>query len=235
VKWFGNQLLRLVLLFIAVVLVFYAVLDSGLIPMSREAWTFCHTLRFHYMAIGSFFGWILSRVIEQYRRSFFASYGFQALALVSLGYYFFVGINAGRLSIVLDVVLGVLYGTLILNVAVAPKRLIRLEWEPLVYLGKISYGIYMYHMTADYALRIAFRALGLTGYISVTMSIVYAGLLLSVTFVMAHLSFKYFESFFIRAVADRNYTSADGEGYPRRHTLQSVGGSTASPSPPKAS
>jgi peptidoglycan/LPS O-acetylase OafA/YrhL len=47
--------------------------------------------------------------------------------------------------------LGLLFGWLIVNVSSNPVRLFSLEHSVTDYLGKISYGIYMYHMPVVYA------------------------------------------------------------------------------------
>ena len=63
--------------------------------------------------------------------------------------------------------------------------LVRLhQWRPIVYTGKISYGLYLYHWPIFLWLR-----RGLTG----TNTFVLAGLTLVLTFVVAHVSYRYLE------------------------------------------
>lgn len=58
------------------------------------------------------------------------------LYIVSTGFYF---------PVVNNLMHGIVFSILILNLAANPQSLINQEWKPLNYLGKISYGIYMYH------------------------------------------------------------------------------------------
>lgn len=44
-----------------------------------------------------------------------------------------------------NLIYGLLYGTVILNIAANPKSILRLENTTLTFLGRISYGIYIYH------------------------------------------------------------------------------------------
>jgi peptidoglycan/LPS O-acetylase OafA/YrhL len=71
------------------------------------------------------------------------------------------------------------------------------EWEPLVYLGKISYGIYMYHMIADYAVRQAFTMSHLDGKENLALVLLYGAAVLGIAVVIAHLSYRYVESYFL--------------------------------------
>src|SRR5262249_2606325 len=122
---------------------------------------------------------------------------FQWVNLLILGYHYVFGIPAGHLAWALDVPLAFLYGTLIMNVSVIPDRLLNLEWQPLTHLGKISYGIYMYHMAADYLLRLGLSRYTFSPRPVMLMTSLYSIGVLTVTAATAHLSFKYFESYFI--------------------------------------
>ncbi len=56
--------------------------------------------------------------------------------ILSTGFY---------LPVVSNMLHGIMFSILILNLASNSQSVINLEWQPLNYLGKISYGIYMYH------------------------------------------------------------------------------------------
>ncbi|NVJ48567.1 MAG: acyltransferase [Cytophagia bacterium] len=85
-----------------------------------------------------------------------------------------------------------LFGLIILNFSVNDKIRITLENRVLNYLGKISYGLYMYHPIAiSLAISIGLM-LGLnTNWFFYPVS-------MSITIVMAGLSYEYFESFFLK-------------------------------------
>jgi peptidoglycan/LPS O-acetylase OafA/YrhL len=86
----------------------------------------------------------------------------------------------------------VFFGVGILNLASNPRPLFRLEWGPLNYLGKISYGMYMYHQIAVVA------ALQLVRPQSAAASIG-AGLLAYLgSIALAHLSYTLMEQPFLR-------------------------------------
>lgn len=83
-----------------------------------------------------------------------------------------------------------LFGFIILNLAVNPAVGKPLEWEPLRYLGRISYGIYMYHLAV------------IVGVVNVLLAIdrvhdvLLYPLVFGVTIGVSALSFRYFEGFF---------------------------------------
>jgi len=163
--------------------------------VSPETATFIHTLRFHYMAVGAAFAWVLSYAYPWYAQSVFARPWFQCVTVGLLATYFTVGVPGIDNVWILDVPLSVLYGSLIMAVSVAPKRMLNLEIQPLIRLGEISYGIYMYHMTADYLLRFGLsrvtQRLGAGPAVPVTIA--YALGLLAITVGIAELSFRWFE------------------------------------------
>jgi peptidoglycan/LPS O-acetylase OafA/YrhL len=88
-----------------------------------------------------------------------------------------------------------LFGVVVLNAALNPRTIYRLENRPMVFLGKISYGIYMYHM---FCLGIAFvvaRAITRNFW---TEYLVYASLAVGLTILVSWASYRWVESFFLR-------------------------------------
>ena len=89
-------------------------------------------------------------------------------------------------------------GTIMLFFAVLGlASLGRFKW--LIYLGKISYGLYVFQFIG---IRVALRPANIlaahTHLSTTTVSFFQNGLALVLTFVMAHLSYRYLESFFLR-------------------------------------
>jgi peptidoglycan/LPS O-acetylase OafA/YrhL len=151
------------------------------------------------MAIGSLFSLVLFRWRDRYEHSILATRSCQtAIVMIVLYHYVFGLPGTGRA--VVDVALAFLYGMLILNVSVLPNRVVNLEVRPLVHLGQISYGIYMYHMTIDYLLRTALGRMNPSGPAWV-VSTVYMGTLLGATIAVAHVSYTRFETLFTRTTA----------------------------------
>ena len=194
-KWFGHRMLWLSGAFIALTFGFYAIYSADLFPMSDELSSFLWHLRFHYMAVGSFFAWLLFYKGRWYRESVFAGIPFQCLTLAVLVYHYIWGFP-GRAG--LDAILALCYGSLILSVSVAPKRLLNLEWEPLIYLGKISYGVYMFHMFGDYIVRAVFLKAHLSGHDDGRLFFGYFLAAALVTIGCAALSYRYIEHHFLR-------------------------------------
>ncbi len=89
-------------------------------------------------------------------------------------------------------VYSILFGIIILNLATNPKVIINLEIQPLKFLGKISYGLYMYHVIA-----IAI-SLKLLSYISITNWIIQYALSIGLSVLISTISYNYLESYFIR-------------------------------------
>jgi len=84
---------------------------------------------------------------------------------------------------------------IIVYLASAPKTLISLNSKWLDYLGKISYGIYMYHYIP---IVIAIRIAEQMGWFKpLYMSLFVCGFTFPVTILMAHFSYKYYEKWFL--------------------------------------
>jgi peptidoglycan/LPS O-acetylase OafA/YrhL len=89
----------------------------------------------------------------------------------------------------------VLFSIVVVNAALNPRNIYRLETPVLNFLGKISYGIYMYHMMC---IGIAFAIVrALTGNVVVQNILLYI-LSIALTVLVSWLSFDYFESIFLK-------------------------------------
>ena len=88
---------------------------------------------------------------------------------------------------------------LILNIASNPSTLISLENGLFAYLGKLSYGLYVYHLFAvvlvlkGLPMIVDLKALPTWMGYSLTL-----GMILILTIGISHLSYRYFESYFLR-------------------------------------
>jgi peptidoglycan/LPS O-acetylase OafA/YrhL len=86
----------------------------------------------------------------------------------------------------------ILFGILILNLAANPKPVISLESKLLNYLGKISYGLYIYH---PLAIVITIKCLNILGF---NIFILQHVISLLIAILMAGISYRFYESYFIR-------------------------------------
>ena len=85
-----------------------------------------------------------------------------------------------------------LFGLLVLNLAANPWLRNVLEHPVLRYLGRISYGLYVYHMVAVIA------TLSLLKRIGITSDLVIYPVAFALTIAMGSLSYHFFESYFLR-------------------------------------
>ncbi len=92
----------------------------------------------------------------------------------------------------------ILFGIIILNLAVNNKLKNVLEWKALNYLGKISYGIYMYHFI------VLIPVLVLATKLKTDNTIFIYSLTLIGTIIISSISYHYFENFFLKK--KRKYT-----------------------------
>jgi peptidoglycan/LPS O-acetylase OafA/YrhL len=89
----------------------------------------------------------------------------------------------------------VLFSIVVVNAALNPANIFKLETRALDFLGKISYGIYMYHMMCigvAYALVRSLFGAGILQEVSLYM------LSVGLTILVSWLSFRYFEAFFLK-------------------------------------
>ncbi|MGV9011249.1 MAG: acyltransferase family protein [Flavobacteriales bacterium] len=86
----------------------------------------------------------------------------------------------------------VLFGLLVLNLAANPWLGNVLEHPILRYLGRISYGLYIYHMVAVMA------TLNLAVHMGITSGLVTYPVVFALTIAMSALSYRYFEFYFLR-------------------------------------
>ena len=86
-----------------------------------------------------------------------------------------------------------LFGILILNFAASEKQLISLENNAFNYLGKISYGLYMYHpIGIILSIKLMYKFTNFnTNWVLYPLSII-------LTIIIAAISYKYFETIFLK-------------------------------------
>ncbi len=87
---------------------------------------------------------------------------------------------------------GLLFGVIILNLAANKNSILNIENVFFDYLGKISYGLYMYH---PLCIVISLKTLLFFDTRNIFLQYIFS---IGLTIVISGLSYKYFESFFIR-------------------------------------
>ncbi|HNP22884.1 MAG TPA: acyltransferase [Panacibacter sp.] len=152
------------------------------------------TLQFHYMGIGAGFAWLVFHHKKQLLAlKVFSNRMLQAgLTILIIGFFLFYQKTVlGEVLIPLP--LGLLFGWLIVNVSVNEKRIFTLEHPVLHYLGKVSYGIYMYHMFVVYAVSFLFAKVTVLQSVPVVYFMSFYGLVFLVATGLASLSYYIIE------------------------------------------
>ena len=195
-KFFGRNTLRLITIFIVVSTLFSFAVNHNWIAIAENWKNFFVSLKFHNMAVGSLFAYILFNFQSGYISTFLTHKATQALVIAALAYHYLVGFRF-LANPVQDIFMSVLYGLFILNVCSIPNKLIDLEIKPLLFLGRISYGLYMYHMLADYFLRFSYSKFVPCTQFPVATLISYHVLLLALTIGISSFSFFFIEKYFM--------------------------------------
>ncbi len=156
------------------------------------------------MAIGGFFALLLHsnhRALKIFLNNylFYFALGFTSIMLYRGIYFPHITVNDLPFPYLYKEFYSVWFGILILNFAANKNIFISLEGRPIRYLGKISYGLYMYHPIA------IVLALQTTIWLGSPSDAFLYPLTLALTVLLAGVSYKYYESYFLNFKT--NYTS----------------------------
>jgi len=197
IKLFRGNVLPFILFFLIISYAFYFVGYNNYFNVDERWLKFFKTLKFYAMAMGGLFAYIYAYKKAWFERSVFSTSIVQAIVLGILVYHFFIGFPFSWM-LWFHLILSVLFALVIINV-ILPRSIIKLEIQPFTYLGVISYGLYMYHMSVDYFLRFfCMKYLKVGLFNSNVVAIVYQVCLFGMTILIAGLSYKYLESYFLR-------------------------------------
>jgi peptidoglycan/LPS O-acetylase OafA/YrhL len=165
-------------------------------------------LKFHFMAAGALCAWWLHRRRQAFLAlPVFASRLLQ-VALFALLLDLFVFGFAQWSWLLEEVVQLVLYCWIIVNVSSNPRNVVPVENRWFDYLGVVSYGIYMVHMPAIYATSALFKRTDWWRGSLPLYLVAYYTTALGLTFLLAHLSYRWFELPFLRLKERRFSLSA---------------------------
>lgn len=189
-----EKLLRWAIIFIAIMLALKFVCwlwfrkTGNAIPLSAVQFT-----RFHCMAIGAAGAILLFQNNQLFKRISFSLIT-QVLSFLMIVLMAFNKFDV--LNLINDEIVAVVTVFLIMNVSQNPRSLVRFENVVMDYLGKISYGIYIYHplfiFLGGKLLADQFASLGNPWqYVAIYLFIIGS------TIVVAGLSYTYFEKRFI--------------------------------------
>lgn len=155
--------------------------------------TFIATLKFESMAIGGIGAWCV------HNKKYYSFFINKALTLISivlvlLSVYF----TPHALQDGLFLIQSVLFIIVIINVSCSGSITNKLENKLFVFLGNISYGIYMYHMIVIAFVIYIMNATGLIISNEFSSQIIIYSMTVGITILLSWISYNYFESYFIR-------------------------------------
>ena len=176
---------------------------TDFIPFKYELNAFWQSFNITSMAIGGFFALLLHSKHAALKLLMNKYLFYIVLAgtayLIYQGVYFpSLIVNGLKFPYVYKEFYSLWFGIIILNFAANKGIVIHLEQRPLRYLGKISYGLYMYHTIAIVATLQAALWLG-----ALSDALLYP-VSLALSILLSGVSYKYFESYFLNFKT--NYT-----------------------------
>lgn len=146
------------------------------------------------MAIGGIAAYLLFHKKEQVLKILYNRY-LQITLYLAIGYITVRGIAVPYFNYEFY---ALMFGILILNLSSNPKTVLNFEYKTMSYLGKISYGLYMYHNIVIAAILQLLLSAGLK-LNSLTGNIIYYTIAILTTILVASASYEFFEKRFIKA------------------------------------
>ena len=193
-----RRLLMLLILF-GYLLVARALYSSrtDFLPFKYELTAFWSTFNIDCMAIGGFFALLLhakSDFLKFFQNKYFFYFAliFTSVLLYRGIYFPVLTVNEIKFEYLYKEFYALWFGIIILNFASNPEIMISLETKILKYLGKVSYGLYMYHPISIVLI------LNLLLFFGQTSDWLLYPLSLLMTIFVAGISYKYFESYFLK-------------------------------------
>ncbi|MBZ0281489.1 MAG: acyltransferase [Anaerolineae bacterium] len=171
---YGRSLVGVVVAVIAIKWLVLALADETLYKILVYA-------RFECMAVGAFAAWLLFKKHWVLRVIYHP-----ALQIALIVAIICAAISDGYAMPAYDFGIAVIFALFILNIASNPRSILKLESPLANWLGKISYGIYMYHAPVIYLLLIANLR---------DVPLYFFGI--AITLLVAHLSYNYLEKPFL--------------------------------------
>lgn len=162
---------------------------------AEKLWLFVDHFSIDCMAIGGIAAYVLFNKKEKILNILFNKYlqvaMYIVLAIVTVKGLVLPWFNQEWYALI--------FAVLILNLAANKKSIVNLEYKPLNYLGKISYGLYMYH---NIVLIIVLKLIMMYNWIdlgTIAGSITYQLVSIGITVIVSAISYEYFEKWFLAA------------------------------------
>ncbi len=196
IKLFNKRLLFALSAFTLIMLLINIINQANFFHYSAKLRDIIKTLLFHNMAIGALAAnFVFHNEKQLLSLPIFSSRLFQLLVLVLLVCYYFYSL--GSAAYFIEFLLPFIYAWLIVNVSINKNSVIKLENNILDWLGKRSYGIYMYHMIVIYALLFLVKNTEITFSTFLSQPAIFYLLVIIGTVLLAHFSYHLFEKRFL--------------------------------------
>lgn len=200
IKWFNNILTPIVLILILIPLIphicDYSSLhifqsNSKALLFIKQLGEFFNYFKINCMALGGLFAWLFYKNATSILNIIYKkSIQFIAL-LIGLGGWI-MGLHIPMFT---DEFYAFFFAIIILNTATNPNKIVSFDYKTMNYLGKISYGIYVYHWAIIY---IVMNLIIPYKHTNIFFNIVLYTCSIGLTIVIAHLSYFYFELWFLK-------------------------------------
>ena len=154
---------------------------------------FVHTLKFHFMFLGGFFALLFHKYRPHFEQLFDSAFQRTAVAIL-----FLLTLTAAIPILRYQLIYGSVFCLFLICLSLHPKVGINFENNRLKYLGSISYGVYIYHPIVSYPLRYFLELVPSFFELVQTIPPVYYLAEIVLTVLTAHLSYQYFELYFLR-------------------------------------
>jgi peptidoglycan/LPS O-acetylase OafA/YrhL len=170
---------------------------TDFLPNKYALMGFWPTFNIDCMAIGGFFAMLLhakSPALKFFQNKylFYFALVFTCILIYKGAYFPSITVNNLNFPYLYKEFYSLWFGIIILNFASNREIGISLEAKPLKYLGKISYGLYMYQ---PIAIALAFQIALL---FPQAFNVVFYTLSVALTIAMSAISYKYFETYFLK-------------------------------------
>jgi peptidoglycan/LPS O-acetylase OafA/YrhL len=166
--------------------------------LSKGMQAFVHSLRFHYMTIGRLLGYFLYYKREKLLSLWvFSKPSLQILVFAILVSWYGFKTDSIFIKNPITLPMSLLYGWIVINVGANPKNVIKISNPVFEWIGQRTFGVYLMHMFVVYAISFVFTKTHLFLETFWLYQLTFYTLVFSITIFLAHLSFAYYERFFM--------------------------------------
>ena len=192
-----NKALSKMLIITAIFFALYWLISQNIIFIADDIIrTFLLTMRFHMMLIGG-----ISAIILVYYYATISTIVENKVFQLITWLFLLVIVFYRDIDIKFDLLHGLVFGLLLLFISNKKNRLINVEIKPFVYLGSISYGIYIFHPYVSYFLRLLMEKSNFILHAITALPVLYYIVEILLSILVAHISYQYYEKYFLKIKA----------------------------------